>query len=38
MFKDEIRSHGAPLLSDIDMDKLLKDNFVTWLQNKVLEA
>nr|XP_017233132.1 PREDICTED: uncharacterized protein LOC108207183 [Daucus carota subsp. sativus] len=35
MFEDEIRSQGAPLLSDIDMDKLLKDNFVTWLQNKV---
>ena len=38
MFEDEIRSQGAPLFSDIDMDKLLKDNFVTWLQNKVLEA
>lgn len=35
MFEEEVRSKSQHLLSDTQMDTMMKDNFALWLQNKV---
>ena len=35
MFEEEVRNHDPHILSDSKKDTMLKDNLITWLQNKV---
>ena len=35
MFEAEIRNHTPHVLSDSEMDTMMKDNFAKWLQVKV---
>ena len=36
MFEDEVYSQSPHMLSDADMDAMLKANLAMWLQNKVI--
>ena len=35
MFEEEVRNHNPHILSDSEMDTMLKDNLIMWLQIKV---